>query len=279
MIVLFYPWLMMTVMVRETRIQVGQGTVRYLEAGSGPPVVLLHGFPLSADMWRAQLENVPEGWRFIAPDLRGFGPEAMAPTHSMDDMAESVVAFLRAMRIDKVTLGGLSMGGYVAFAVMRRAPELAVRLILADTRATADNEQGRAARNKMVETLRTLGVSAVADEIMPKLLGETTRRHAPEVETRVRTLIAVNTAEGLAGAVSAMRDRPDSSSLLSSISVPTLVLVGEEDVLTPPADAEAMRSKLSRARLVGIPRAGHLSNLEAPEAFSTALADFLVAPL
>lgn len=256
-----------------------QGTLRYLEAGSGWPVVLLHGFPLSADMWRSQLENVPEGWRFIAPDLRGFGPDALPPAQSMDDLADGVVAFLDALRIEQATIGGLSMGGYVAFAVLRRARERAVRLILADTRATADNEQGRAGRTKMLDTLRTRGVSAVADEMMPKLLGETTRRKVADVEDRVRTLIAVNTPEGLAGAVTAMRDRPDSTSLLPSISVPTLVLVGDEDVLTPPSDAEAMRSNLSRAHLVRIPKAGHLSNLEAPEEFSAALADFLVAPL
>ena len=279
MVVAVWPWLMMAVMVRQERIRVGQGTLRYLDAGGGWPVVLLHGFPLSADMWRPQLENVPDGWRFIAPDLCGFGPDAMAPVQSMDDLADGVIAFLDAMRIDEATLGGLSMGGYVSFAVMRRAPERAVRLILADTRATADNEQGRAGRTRMLETLRTRGVSAVADEMMPKLLGETTRRKAPEVEELARKLIGVNTAEGLAGAVTAMRDRPDSTSLLSSISVPTLILVGEEDVLTPPADAEAMRSNLSRAHLVSIPGAGHLSNLEAPEEFSAALSDFLVAPL
>ena len=279
MVVAVCRWLMMAVMVRQERIRVGQGTLRYLDAGSGWPVVLLHGFPLSADMWRAQLENVPEGWRFIAPDLPGFGPDALAPVQSMDDLADGVLAFLDAMRIEKATIGGLSMGGYVTFAVMRRAPERAVRLILADTRAPADNEQGRAGRTKMLETLRTRGVSAVADEMMPKLVGETTRRKAPEAEGLVRKLIAVNTAEGLAGAVTAMRDRPDSTSLLSSISVPTLVLVGEEDVLTPPADAEAMRSNLSRANLVRIPGAGHLSNLEAREEFSAALSDFLVAPL
>ena len=270
---------MMAVMVREARIRAGHGPQRYLEAGSGWPVVLLHGFPLSADMWRPQLENVPDGWRFIAPDLAGFGPDALAPVQSMADLADGVIEFLDAMRIEKATLGGLSMGGYVTFGVMRRDPERAVGLILADTRATADNEQGRAARSKMVETLRMRGVSAVAEEMMPKLLGETTRRNAPEVEARVRGLIEVNTPEGLAGAVTAMRDRPDSTSLLSSISMPTLILVGEEDVLTPPADAEAMRSKVSRAHLVSIPRAGHLSNLEAPEKFSAALSDFLVAPL
>lgn len=266
-------------MVREERITLGDGTLRYLDAGSGWPVVLLHGFPLNADMWRPQLEDVPDGWRFIAPDLRGFGPETTSAAQSMDDLADGVIAFLDAMHIDKATLGGLSMGGYVTFALLRRAPERVSALILADTRATADTPQGREGRTKMLETVRTKGVSAVADEMMPKLLGETTHRERPQVERRAREMVSVNRADGLAGAIAAMRDRPDSTSQLARISVPTLLLVGEEDVLTPPADSETMRAAISRARLVNIPRAGHLSNIEAPEEFSAALADFLVAPL
>ena len=267
------------VMVREQRIAVGTGTVRYLEAGGGWPVVLLHGFPLNADMWRPQLENVPEGWRFIAPDLRGFGPEANAPATSMDDLAAGVVEMLDALRIEKAAIGGLSMGGYVTFAVLRQAPARASAVILADTRAGADNEQGKAARNKMIDTVRSKGVSAVADEMMPKLLGETTRGEFPEVERRVREIAGANRPEGLAGAIAAMRDRPDSTPQLTEISVPALVLVGEEDTLTPPSEAQAMRAALNRSYLVDIPRAGHLSNLEAPDHFSAALADFLSAPL
>ena len=265
--------------IREQHVELPYGTVRYLAAGNGWPVVLLHGFPLTADMWRPQLENVPHGWRYIAPDLRGFGSAATPPARTMNDFAEGVVAFLDAMRLDKVTLGGLSMGGYVLFAVLRIASERVTAVILADTRATADSEQGREGRTTMLQTVRTKGVSAVADDMMPKLLGETTRRTRRDVELRVREIAGGNTPEALAGAIEAMRDRPDSMAVLEKISVPTLVLVGEEDTLTTPADAAAMRGRISRAHLVDIPRAGHLSNLEAPEEFSAALADFLVAPL
>ena len=267
------------VMVREQRIPVGTGTVRYLEAGGGWPVVLLHGFPLNADMWRPQLEDVPEGWRFIAPDLRGFGPEANPPATSMDDLAAGVVELLDALRIDKAAIGGLSMGGYVTFAILRQAPARASAVILADTRAGADTEQGKAARNKMIDTVRSKGVTAVADEMMPKLLAETTRREFPDVERRVREIARGNRPEALVGAIEAMRDRPDSTPQLSALAVPALVLVGEEDSLTPPSEAQSMHAALSRVQFVDIPRAGHLSNLEAPGHFSAALADFLNAPL
>lgn len=242
-------------------------------------MVLLHAFPLNADMWRPQLERVPAGWHYIAPDLRGFGPEAGAAAASMDDFADDVVALLDALEIDKATIGGLSMGGYAVFALLRRAPERAAGVILADTRSTADTEQGRAAREKMLATVRSAGVSAVVDEMMPKLLGERTRRERPEVEKRVREIALKNSPEAVAGAVVAMRDRPDSTGELSRISLPVLVLVGQDDTLTPPADADAMCARIDRGRLVDIPRAGHLSNLEAPETFSDALVDFLVAPL
>jgi pimeloyl-ACP methyl ester carboxylesterase len=265
--------------VRERRVSLPYGTARYLEAGSGWPVVLLHGFPLNADMWRPQLERVPDGWRYIAPDLRGFGPGAQTIAASMDDFADGVIALLDALEIDKATIGGLSMGGYATFALLRRAPERFHAVILADTRASADTEQGRANRVKMLDTLRSTGVATVIDEMMPKLLGETTRRERPEVADRVREIGLMNGADGVAGAVAAMRDRPDSAALLANISVPVLVIVGEEDTLTPPADAEAMRSQVNRVYFVAIRRAGHLSNLEAPEDFSAALAHFLAAPL
>ena len=266
-------------MVHEQRITLPYGTGRYLEAGGGWPVVMLHAFPLNADMWRPQLEQVPDGWRFIAPDLQGFGPRPAPPAISMDDFADGVVALLDALEIEKATIGGLSMGGYATLALWRRAPERFHAVFLADTRSTADTEQGRAARGKMLDTLRSQGVAAVVDEMMPKLLGERTRRDKPQVADRVRQIALMNEAGGVAGGVAAMRDRPDSTPQLAGISVPVLVLVGEDDTLTPPADSEAMRAHVNRGHLVDIPRAGHLSNLEAPEHFSAALADFLAAPL
>jgi pimeloyl-ACP methyl ester carboxylesterase len=266
-------------MVREERVSLAHGTTRYLEAGGGWPVVLLHAFPLNADMWRPQLERVPAGWRYIAPDLRGFGPGVDGAATSMDDFADDVVGLLDALQIEKATIGGLSMGGYATFALLRRAPERFSAVILADTRSTADNEQGRAARAKMIETLRTTGVATVVAEMLPKLLGDQTRRTRPEVAERVRQIALMNSPDGVAGGVAAMRDRPDSTAQLAKISVPVLLLVGEEDTLTPPADSAAMRSHINRVHLVDIPQAGHLSNLEAPDEFSAALADFLAAPL
>lgn len=266
-------------MVRERQLPLNHGTTRYLEAGSGWPVVLLHAFPLSADMWRPQLAHVPEGWRFLAPDLRGFGGSRGSLVRSLDDMASGILELLDALRVDRAVLGGLSMGGYVTFAIMRREPERFTALVLADTRATSDNEQSRAGRTKMLETVRAQGVAAIADEMLPKLLGESSRREQPDLEQHVRALIEPNSIDGLAGAIEAMRDRPDSTAMLASIAVPTLILCGEEDTLTPPTEARSMQTQILRSNVVILPGAGHLSNLEAPERFSTALCDFLAAPI
>jgi 3-oxoadipate enol-lactonase len=252
------------------------GQTRYLQAGEGSPVVLLHAFPLGADMWRPQLHRVPDGSRFIAPDLRGFGAAGSGKAASMDDMAAGVLEFLDTLQIKTAVIGGLSMGGYVTFALLRRAPDRFHGLILADTRATADNEQGRAARMKMLDTVREKGVSAVVDEMLPKLLGATSQRERLTLADQVRGIALKNSSDAVAGAVEAMRDRPDSTPLLPAIEVPTLVLVGEEDTLTPPSDSQAMAAAIPQAKLVTLAGAGHLSNLEVPDQFSTALSDFLV---
>ena len=266
-------------MVRESRAALPQGQVRYLEAGAGWPLVLLHAFPLTAEMWRPQPEQVPDGWRYIAPDLRGFGPEPVTGAQSMDDLADGVFGLLDALKMERTALGGLSMGGYVAFAMLRREPERFSHVVLADTRATADTSAGRASRQEMLDALQARGVGAVADMMLPKLLGESTHRERPQAAARVRALIEGGDAEGFAGGIRAIRDRPDSSSLLEKIGVPALVIVGEEDALTPPSDSEAMAALLPRCRLVRLPRAGHLSSIESPRDFSTALCDFLTSPL
>jgi 3-oxoadipate enol-lactonase len=270
-------------MVREGFARTGGGRTRYLEAGTGTPVVLLHAFPLNADMWRPQLAHVPDGHRYIAPDLRGFGPAATdrpsSATTTMAEMASDVGLLLDALEIQHATIGGLSMGGYVAFALFRLAPERFSGLLLADTRSQADTAEGREARRKMVELLRQHGPSAVADEMLPRLLGDTTRRERPAIASLVRAMIDANPPDGIAGAMEAMKDRPDSTPLLARISMPTLIVVGEEDRLTPPADAESMHRQIAGSRLVTLPRAGHLSNLEAPDDFSRTLADFLPSNL
>jgi 3-oxoadipate enol-lactonase len=266
-------------MVRETRIETTHRRVRVLEAGGGWPVVLLHAFPLGADMWRPQLEAVPDGWRFIAPDLPGFGGEdpAGSGNASMDGYADDIAALLDALEIDRAVIGGLSMGGYVTFALFRRAPERFSGLLLADTRTAADTPEGRTARRAMSELVKTQGPSAVADQMMPKLLGPTTRASRPHVEPEVRRLIVANTVRGIDDAIHAMMGRPDSADLMVRISVPTLVIVGEEDALTPVADSESIHDAIDRSHLVVLAEAGHLSNLEVPEEFSKVLEDFLAS--
>ena len=257
------------------------GRMRYLEAGSGWPVVLLHAFPLSADLWRPQLEQVPDGWRYLAPDLPGFGPSPTAPSDggptTVDDLASGVRGFLDALEIERAAIGGLSMGGYVTLALFRAAPERFSRIILADTKSGADTEEGRAGRRKMLDLVRTKGPSAVADDMLPKLLGDTTRRERPELVAHVRRMIESNQAAGIAGAIEAMMGRPDSTPMLPRINIPALVVVGEEDRVTPPSESESIHRQLTRAQLVTIPGAGHLSALEAPDHFSRILADFLAA--
>jgi pimeloyl-ACP methyl ester carboxylesterase len=228
-------------------------------------------------MWRPQLEAVPDGCRFIAPDLPGFGGEDPPATGSpsMDAYAEDVVALLDALEIDRAVIGGLSMGGYVTFALFRRAPERFSGMLLADTRTPADTPDGRSARRAMSELVKTQGPTAVADQMIGKLLGKTTRATRPHVEREVRRLIEANTIRGLDDAIQAMLGRPDSSPDLQRISMPTLVIVGEEDVLTPVSDSEAIHNAIDRSHLVVLEGAGHLSNLEVPEDFSEVLQNFL----
>lgn len=250
--------------------------VRYLEAGQGRPLVLLHAFPLSADQWLPQLVRPPMGVRMIAPDLRGFrgaGPafETDVDGVSIADYARDVVELMAHLDIRSAAVAGLSMGGYVALAMLRLAPARIDRLVLADTRATADSDEGRAGRDRTRALVGREGAAGLARELVPKLLGETTRREQPDLEDVVRHQIETNDPAVLAAAIGAMRDRPDSSPLLAGITCPVTVICGEEDVLTPIADSEAMHAAIAGSRLVRLPRAGHLSNLEAPQAFAEAL--------
>jgi 3-oxoadipate enol-lactonase len=254
--------------------------MRYLEAGAGWPVVLIHAFPLSADMWRPQLARVPDGWRYIAPDLRGFGKSVAAGRGDrpvgMDDYARDIVRLLDRLEIENAAIGGLSMGGYVTFALFRLAPERFTGLILADTRAQADSADGKAARASMRTLAATRGPSAVADQMLPKLLSA---EAPPDAVAFVRGMIEGTPAETIDAALDALIERPDSTPDLPRMSCPTIVVVGERDEITPVADAERMQQLMPRSRLTVIPRAGHLANVERPVEFAHALHDFLVAPM
>lgn len=241
-------------------------SVRYYDVGQGRPVVLLHAFPLSAEQWLPQLHRVPRGWRLVAPDLRGFGiagddssgPEGLA----IDDYADDVLALMAHLDIPRGVIAGLSMGGYVAFAIWRKAAARVSGLVLSNTRASADSAEARAGRDRMIDLVRREGPSAVASEMIPRLLGATTRLEQPDLEEAIRVLIEANSADAIATGLRALRDRPDSTPLLSSISCPTVVIGSDEDVIVPVAEAEALHRAIAGSSLLILPQAGHLSSIE-----------------
>ena len=227
-------------------------------------------------MWERQLVLAEAGWHVLIPQLRGFdGGGGERQASSVDDYAGDVIELLDSLHIDEAVIGGLSMGGYIAFAVVRHAARYVHALILADTKSQADSAEAVEGRKRLLQTLEAHGAAAVADEMIPKLLGETTRRERPDIVAHVRELVLANPPFAIAGAIRALMSRPDSTPLLPTIHVPTLILVGDEDTVTPVSNAVEMQRAIAGAELVQIPAAGHLSNLEQPEAFDAALARFL----
>jgi len=258
------------------------GRLRYLERTANANVrprgvlLLIHAFPLNARMFEEQLALAGLGWRVIAPHLRGFdGAAGDPPAASVDDYAGDVIDLLDGLHIEEAVIGGVSMGGYVAFALFRHAPRYFQGMILADTKSQADTPEAVEGRKKMLGLVEEKGPAAVAEEMIPKLLGETTRRTRPDVVEQVRALVLANSTEAIAGAIRALMTRPDSTPLLPTIHCPALILVGEEDTVTPKAAAEEMHRGIVGSKLAIIPGAGHLSNLEDPQAFNAALAQFL----
>ena len=237
------------------------------------PVVFLHAYPLNADMWRPQLAALRDRTT-LAPHFPGFGGRAPGDA-DLVGFARAVLADMDAAGIQRAIVVGLSMGGYTAFRLHALAPERVAGLVLADTRAGADDEAGRAKRTAQAERARSEGLGWLADAMIPGLLGETTRRERPDVVQAVASLIARADAEGVARALEAMRGRPDSTPDLANIRIPVLAIVGEEDTLTPIAESRKIVEGVSDGRLVTLPGAGHLTNLEEPDAFNEELRAFL----
>lgn len=252
--------------------------LNYTETGgSGVPVVLLHAFPFNSTMWEPQIEALGDRFRLIVPDLKGFG-ESDAPddeaSYSMDAYADEVKAFLEDIGISRFVLAGLSMGGYIALAFMRRHPDGVLGLILSDTRAEADPPEGKEKRTNQQGQVRAEGTSGLIDLLTGALLAESTRTNKPDVVDRAKRAMD-NPPAGFVGALEAMKGRIDSTESLAEVTVPTLVIVGEHDAITPPDAARTLHEHIGGSRLVVIPEAGHISNLEAPEAFNGAVAEFL----
>jgi len=239
-------------------------------------LVLLHAFPLNAHMWDEQRGFADRGWHVIAPHFSGFGGSDLASdTPSMDDYADAVIELLRDLRIERAVLGGLSMGGYASLTIMRRAPELVRGLILADTKSPADSLEAREQRHKLLTLVREEGAEAVAGTMLPNLLGKTTREHRSSVVEYVHGMIRETPPETIASAIYALLSRVDAADVLPQIAVPTLIIVGDEDTITPPSMSQSLEQAITNAELVTIEAAGHLSNLEQPQRFNEALAAFL----
>jgi pimeloyl-ACP methyl ester carboxylesterase len=262
-------------------------SVRYLDSGGGDSsdaggavVIFLHAFPLSADQWLPQLHRLPPAWRGLAPDLRGFrGGRSMlgyvGANVTIDTYADDVLSFMAHLNVSRATIAGLSMGGYVALAMLRRASERVAGLILANTRAGADSVEAAAGRDRMIALAERDGAPAVATEMIPKLIGASSRREQPDLEQVVRELIEANATDAIVAALRAMKARPDATPLLAQISCPSMSISGAEDAVIPAADTDMLRAAIPQASARAIPRAGHLSNLEAPQAFNDAVTEFL----
>ncbi|MBW8064741.1 MAG: alpha/beta fold hydrolase [Nitrospira sp.] len=258
--------------------QINGLTLAYTDEGKGTPVVFVHGFPLNRNMWAPQVQALSRQHRVITVDLRGHG-ESDAPLwrYTMEQFADDLTGVLDHLSIQQAVMAGLSMGGYILFAFYRKYATRVNALILSDTRAQPDTDEGRAGRFNMAQSAYTQGSGAIADVMLSKLLCPASLHTRPELVQQVRGMITAMTLGGMAGDLMGMADRPDSVPLLSTIACPTLIIVGELDLATPPLDARLMSEQIPGAQLKIIPGAAHLPNLEQPEAFNDAVRSFLAS--
>jgi pimeloyl-ACP methyl ester carboxylesterase len=258
--------------------------LHFIETGEGPAVILLHAFPMDSALWAAQRRPLAQaGYRVITPDLPGFGGSAVsADEPSLDVMADEVAGLMDHLGLESAIVGGLSMGGYVSMAMLRRHANRLSAIVLADTKAIADTPEAAANRRAMAAAVEAAGSTvAVAEAMLPNLLGATTRASRPEVVSAVTRWIGAQSAAGVAWAQRAMAVRPDSLADIQAFGRPVLVLYGEEDTISPSPDAQSMaaaaRAGGSPTAVIEIPRAGHLTAVEDPDAVTRALLGWLGA--
>jgi 3-oxoadipate enol-lactonase len=258
-------------------VSINGQTISYVEKGRGLPLVLVHGFPLDNRIWESQIAAFSDKYRVIAPDLPGFGKSQPPPKNpfTLESLADTLHEFLTQIKAIPCALAGLSMGGYMSFAYERKYPTTLKAFILVDTKAEADTPDGKAGRNKMIETARTSGSPAIAAAMMPKMLSPDTQQNRPQLVAKVKEIMEACPPQTIEHALAAMRDRNDFRDCLPSIAEPTLILVGDTDAITPPAVAESMHKSIPHSKLTLIKGAGHLSTMEQPEQVNQALRQFL----
>ncbi len=253
------------------------GTPLYVAVrGHGPAITLVHGFPLSHRIYDAQVRALSRQYRVLTPDLRGFCKSPLGSTPiTMDTYADDIAAMLDALEIESTVLGGLSMGGYIAFAFWRRYPERVRGLVLMNTRASADTPEARANRFRTIEQVQAEGPTPLIEGMIPKLLSPVTLRGKPHVVRKLRDIMSGATVEGIVAALRAMAERPDSHPTLETITVPTLIIAGQDDALIPVSEAEEMALTIPDAQLRVVEHAGHLVTMERPRTTSRLIADFV----
>lgn len=258
-------------------VALSTGPVHYRDIGkpTNPVLLFLHAFPQDGRMWEPQWEHFQQTHRVIVPDFPGFGQSPLQGEWTIDSVADLVAELLTHLGVNTpVTVAGLSMGGYTAMAFARRHPERLGKLILADTKADPDDAEAKANRDKMIAFAQTHGSIGVINAMLPKLLGPTTLKTKPLVAEHVIAIAGNQSAAAVMAALKALRDRPDATPQLNQIAVPTLVIVGQEDAVTPVAKAELIRREVPNAQLVIIPEVGHLANLEDAPRFNQAIEQF-----
>ena len=251
--------------------------IGYDDVGTGIPVLFLHGFPHNRSLWAPQLGALATAARTISMDLHGFGDSVPGAAGSMDEYADDAAALLDTLGIERAVVAGLSMGGYATFAFWRRHRQRVRALVFCDTRAGADTDASRASRRDMQALAHDRGSSAIANQLIGGMAGVTTRLNNPELVDQLHRMMSLAPEDGVVAALEAMMTRPDSTPTLSTINVPTLIIVGDEDVLTPVKEARALHLAIGGSRMQIIEGAGHVSNAERPATFNHVLSEFLVS--
>lgn len=259
------------------KVNIDTGFLEFEVRGSGVPLLFIHGYPLSRQIWASQLEGLSDLARMIAVDLRGHGNSyPFDGPYPMDLLADDCKLVLDELKIHQPAIVcGLSMGGYVTFALYQKYPQIFSGIILTSTRPGPDSPEGKANRQASIKNALERGSVFIADGMLQKIVSSYTLSTNPELVGKIRAIMAKTSVQGVVGALQGMMERPDSTPMLPEIRCPVLVIHGIDDQLIPLEEAERIHQLIPNSKLVKIPQAGHLPCLEQPETFNQAVRDFI----